>query len=92
MTPEFDVERSMQDISKLVAKAAAKANAKPDTVAETDRGVHLTQEDKWERDLKEAAWVPVSQHRHSAVWRSPHDGLLHGGLFVCWSLMNEQQS
>ena len=81
----------MDEITRQAARSAEKANAKPNTVADTDRGVHLTQEDVWEADLKEAGWVPIALHPHSAIWRSPIDGLLHGGLGACWLLMKGNQ-
>lgn len=75
----------MDEVTAQAARACAKAS-RP-IVSEPDKGRHLTQEDIWEAELKEAGWVPLALHPHSAIWRSPVDGLLHGGLGACWSLM-----
>jgi len=51
-----------------------------------DRGIHRTQEDIQEAELKEAGWVPTSLHPRSFVWRSP-DGVLMPGPTYSWNVM-----
>ena len=62
----------------------------PAKQAPQDRGIHKTEEDVWEDELKAADWKPVAAHGRSFVWRSP-DGVLIPGLGYCWSVMKQQQ-
>jgi hypothetical protein len=75
----------LDDVTAQAARHCAKASAP--YVAPEDKGIHRTQEDIWEQELIAEKWKPLALHPHSAIWRSPIDGLLHGGLGACWLLM-----
>jgi hypothetical protein len=91
MTPEIDTPpRTIEQLS--IEAAAAHDKASHPVVSEPDKGRHRTQEDLWEADLIAAGWKPVTLHPRSAIWRSPDDGLLHGGLGACWSLMKQRKT
>jgi hypothetical protein len=51
-----------------------------------DQGIHRTQQDIWEMELKAAGWKPVAAHPHSAKWYSP-DGVLYPGPGYAWLVM-----
>jgi hypothetical protein len=51
-----------------------------------DRGLHRTQEDIQEAELKAAGWVPTSVHPHSPAWWSPERVLMPGPGYA-WSVM-----
>ena len=55
----------------------------------TDRGIHLTEQDLQEKELKEAGWVPTSLHPHSSVWWSPERVLMPGPGYA-WRVMKGQ--
>jgi hypothetical protein len=55
-------------------------------VTPEDMGIHKTQADLQEDELKAAGWTPVAAHRRSAIWRSP-DGVLLPGPGFAWSVM-----
>ena len=77
----------MDEITKLAAKAAAKASAH--YVAPEDRGIHRTQEDIQEDELKAAGWKPVALHPHSPVWITPTGEKVPGPSYA-HSLMVKQ--
>jgi hypothetical protein len=49
-------------------------------------GIHVSQEDIQEAELKAAGWVPTSLHPRSAVWWSPERVLMPGPGYA-WSVM-----
>jgi hypothetical protein len=51
-----------------------------------DLGIHRTEQDLQEAELKANGWVPTSLHPHSAVWWSPDRVLMPGPGFA-WSVM-----
>ncbi len=57
----------------------------------TDRGIHKTQVDIWEEELKAAGWSPIAAHPHSATWLAP-DGLIYSGPGYAWLLMTERRT
>jgi hypothetical protein len=54
-----------------------------------DQGIHKTQVDVWEAELKQAGWTPTAAHPHSPVWRDPQ-GVLHPGVGYSWLVMKER--
>jgi hypothetical protein len=87
MTPEaIDTPRTMEQLSI----EAAQAHAKPNTIAETDRGIHKDPIDRMCDELIAAGWRSAALHPRSPIWISPHDGLRYplGGAY---SLMKEKQ-
>jgi hypothetical protein len=60
-------------------------------VSEPDKGIHRSQEDIYELELRQAGWEPKELHARPQIWRSPDDGLWHGGLGACWLLMKGEQ-
>lgn len=55
-----------------------------------DQGIHRTQFDFWENDLKAAGWHPVEVHPNSAVWRDP-TGIVYPGPGYSWLVMKERE-
>lgn len=88
-TPDtMDAPFNMDVITKQAAKAADKASHS--VVSEPDKGKHLSQEDIWEEELKQAGWKPLALHPHSPVWLSP-EGLKYPGPGAAWLTMKEKQ-
>jgi hypothetical protein len=54
------------------------------------RGIHRTQEDIWEEELKAAGWKPQAAHPRSPAWYSP-SGQLYPGPGYAWLVMKERQ-
>jgi hypothetical protein len=54
-----------------------------------DQGIHRTQEDIWEEELKAAGWKPTTAHPRSPTFVSP-DGGLYSGPGYAWLVMKEQ--
>ena len=57
----------------------------------SDLGMHFSQADIQEAELRAAGWRPVAQHPRSVVWITP-DGALSPGLGYSWSVMKAAQS
>lgn len=82
MPDEIDID----EITKLAAKAAAKASAH--YVAETDRGIHKEPIDRQCDDLLAAGYKPVALHPRSPVWITP-TGERVPGPGHAWELMKQ---
>jgi hypothetical protein len=51
-----------------------------------DQGIHRTQEDIQEAELKAAGWTPKALHPHSTLWWSPERVLMPGPAYS-WLVM-----
>jgi hypothetical protein len=60
-----------------------------------DRGIHRTQEDIWEEELKAAGWKPMAAHPRSPIWVDPNPPdpkyRLVPGPGYAWLVMKERQ-
>ena len=55
-----------------------------------DFGIHKTQEDLWEEELRAAHWQPQAAHPRSKTWLSP-EGVLVPGPGYAWHLLQESK-